>query len=177
MTNFDNAFRVVIGEEGGYTANPADPGNWTGGRVGAGRCIGTKYGIAGASYPHLDIPGLVIGEAKAIYKADYWDRIRGDELPPAVALLVFDAAINSGPARAVFWLQQALRVKVDGQIGPITLGAARRSAGQGDAILAEYQSQRLLFLTNLPTWRTFAPGWSRRVFTIQFEAMRVGGDQ
>jgi lysozyme family protein len=174
MSIFDNAFSVVIGEEGGYTANPADPGNWTGGKVGAGTCAGTNYGISAAAYPNLNISGLTLDQAKAIYKADYWDRVCGDQLPPAIALLVFDAAVNSGPVRAACWLQNALKVKPDGVLGPLTLAAAANCAGQGAAVLAEYQAQRLLFLSGLPTWRTFGLGWSRRVCTIQFEALQVG---
>ncbi len=174
MTVFDKAFKVVIGEEGGYTSNPADPGNWSGGRCSIGVCNGTKYGISAASYPGLSIRDLSIDDAKTIYRRDYWDRVRGDELPAALALLVFDAAVNSGPGRAVRWLQMALRVVVDGMVGPVTIAAARNCAGQGAVVLAEYQSQRLLFLANLPTWRTFGLGWARRVVNLTFEALRVG---
>ena len=174
MSVFDNAFKVVVGEEGGYTNNPADPGNWTGGRCNAGKCAGTKFGISAAAYPHLDIADLQLDEAKAIYKSDYWDRVCCDQLPPAIALLVFDASVNSGPDRAARWLQTALNVKVDGAVGPVTLAAAQQCAGQGAAVLAEYQARRLMFLASLPTWRTFALGWSRRVCSLQFEALRVG---
>lgn len=174
MSIFDNVFRVVIGEEGGFTANPADPGNWTGGKCSVGRCIGTKYGISAASYPTLNIAGLSLDDAKAIYQRDYWDHVHGDDLPPAIALLVFDAAVNSGISRAARWLQAALRVAVDGAIGPVTIAAAKQCAGQGAAVLAEYQVQRLMFLSSLPTWRTFALGWTRRVCTLQFEALQVG---
>lgn len=174
MSVYENAFRAVVGEEGGYTANQADPGNWTGGKCGVGRCNGTKYGISAASYPTVDIPGLSLDDARAIYRRDYWNRVRGDELPPALALLVFDAAVNSGPGRAIQWLQATLRVKVDGILGPISLAAAQQCAGQGAAVLSEYQAQRLIFMASLPTWRTFALGWARRVCRMQFEALRVG---
>jgi len=174
MSVYDNAFSVVIGEEGGFTANPADPGNWTGGRCGVGQCAGTKYGISAASYPTVNIAALTLDDAKAIYRRDYWDHVHGDELPPAIALLVFDAAVNSGAARAVRWLQTALKVTADGAIGPVTIAAAQHCAGQGAAVLAEYQAQRLLFLASLPTWRTFALGWARRVCALQFEALQVG---
>ena len=60
MSVFDNAFRAVIGVEGGYTANPLDPGNWTGGKCRIGQCNGTKYGISAASYPSLNIAGLTL---------------------------------------------------------------------------------------------------------------------
>ena len=174
MNVFENAFRAVVGEEGGYTANQADPGNWTGGKCGAGRCNGTKYGISAASYPSVDIAGLSLDDARAIYRRDYWDRVRGDELPAAVALLVFDAAVNSGPGRAIRWLQTALRINADGIIGPITMRAAQQCTGQGAAVLAEYQAQRLVFMAGLSTWRTFGLGWARRVCRMQLEALRVG---
>ena len=89
---FARAFRVVVGEEGGYTTNPADPGNWTSGQCGAGRCAGTKFGISAAAYPGLDIAGLSLGDAQAIYRRDYWDRVQGDALPPPLALLVNSAS-------------------------------------------------------------------------------------
>lgn len=174
MSVFDNAFKVVVGEEGGFTANPSDPGNWTGGRCQVGSCNGTKYGISAAAYPELSIMDLTLVDAQTIYQRDYWGKIRGDDLPPAIALLVFDAAVNSGSARAVRWLQIALKVSADGIIGPITIAAAKQCAGQGAQVLAEYQSQRLLFLASLPTWRTFGLGWSRRICGLQFEALRVG---
>ena len=174
MSVFDNAFRAVVGEEGGFTANPADPGNWTGGVCGSGRCSGTKYGISAATYPTLDIAGLTLNDARTIYRRDYWDKVQGDNLPPALALLVFDAAVNSGVGRAIRWLQAALHVKVDGVLGPVSLTAARNCVGQGAAVLAEYQAQRTVFLAGLPTWRTFGLGWARRLCRMQYEALRIG---
>ena len=174
MSVFDNAFRAVIGEEGGYTNNALDAGNWTGGRCSVGKCNGTKYGISAAAYPSLNIAQLTLADAQDIYRRDYWLKVNADQLPPALALLVFDAAVNSGPDRAVKWLQTVLGVSADGIVGPLTLAAARAAAGRGATVLVEYQAQRLLFLTGLPTWRTFGLGWTRRVCSVQFEALRVG---
>ncbi len=173
MSVFENAFQTVVGVEGGYTANPLDPGNWTGGRCRVGTCNGTKFGISAAAYPSLDIVNLTLPEAQDIYRRDYWSKTACDQLPPALAVLVFDAAVNSGPDRAAKWLQTALNVTADGVVGPITIAAARQSAGKGAVILAEYQAQRLLFLTSLPTWRVFGLGWTRRVCTVQFAALTV----
>jgi hypothetical protein len=45
---FDRAFEETIGLEGGFSRNPDDNGNWTGGRRGLGELKGTKYGISAA---------------------------------------------------------------------------------------------------------------------------------
>ena len=173
MSAFDQAFAIVVGEEGGLTANPADPGNWTTGACGRGECRGTKYGISAAAYPALDIGALTLEQARAIYRRDYWDRIAGDRLPPPLALLAFDAAVNSGVGRAARWLQAAAGAAEDGAIGPATLAAIEARAGQGAALLAEFLAQRMNFMAALPTWRSFGLGWSRRLCALPFHAMRM----
>jgi hypothetical protein len=70
MSAFDQAFALVIGHEGGFTDNEADPGTWTGGRCGVGECRGTNWGISAAAYPRLDIRNLTIERAKAIYQTE-----------------------------------------------------------------------------------------------------------
>lgn len=88
MTNFDNAFLFVVGQEGGYTAGVGDPGG------------ATNYGISKRAYPSIDIKNLTLDEAKAIYKKDYWDRLSLDAQPYSHALCLFDCAVNQGVGRA-----------------------------------------------------------------------------
>ncbi len=159
MTVFDNAFAAVLGSEGGYGNDTNDPGNWTGRKVGAGINKGTKYGISAGSYPDLDIVNLTMDQAKAIYRRDYWDKVRGDDLPPPVALVVFDTKVNGGdPVR---WMQAAARVAADGVIGPATIAAV--CAVKAGDIVSEVCAQRLVYLASLPTWHTYGLGWSRRI--------------
>jgi lysozyme family protein len=178
MSSFDRMFDVVIGNEGGFTSDPQDPGNWTGGAVGAGRCHGTKFGISAAAYPDVDIANLTLDLAGSIYQRDYWQRIAGDRLPAALALLVFDAAVNSGVGRAARWLQQAAQVPQDGMIGPRTLAAINRVAEQPEGVAnlcAEFLAQRLWFMTSLPTWKTFGLGWARRLCRLPYDLMQDDG--
>ena len=175
MDAFEQAFGFVIGLEGGYSANQADPGNWTGGRCGMGECRGTNWGVSAAAYPQLDIQALTQAQAKEIYQRDYWDRAGCRHLPPPLALLVFDAAVNNGAGRAVRWLQAALGVAQDGAIGPATLAALETRAGQGGVLCADFQAQRLAFMAGLPTWRTFGAGWARRLSALPFQAVQMGG--
>jgi lysozyme family protein len=171
MSAFDQAFDLLLGHEGAFSDNPADPGNWTGGRCGVGECRGTNWGISAAAYPSLDIRSLARNDARAIYRRDYWDRIQGDILPPPLALLVFDAAVNLGTSRAVQLLQAALGVEQDGRLGPLTLTAIAAQNGSGAALCAEFQARRLCFMASLPVWKTFALGWARRLCSLPFQAL------
>lgn len=133
----------LLTHEGGYVNDPQDPGGET------------NWGIAKRSYPDLDIRHLTRDKAVAIYKRDFWDKVQGDQLPPAVAFQLFDAAVNHGIGNAVRWLQAAARVKVDGQLGPATMAAVRSQATTD--LLLRFNAARLDFYTNLPTSSGSAP--------------------
>jgi lysozyme family protein len=159
MSAFDDAFVFVVGIEQGFTDNPIDSGNWTGGRVGVGTCRGTKYGISAASYPDYDIKNLTLDQAKTIAKRDYWDRYHCDELNAEVALQVFDAAYNGG--KPVLWLQQSVGVKADGVVGPATIAAA--NALDPMKVCMKFDAYRLEYMTALDVWPSFGKGWARRI--------------
>jgi lysozyme family protein len=164
MDNFARCLAFTLGAEGGFSNNPADPGNWTGSAIGHGALHGTKYGISAAVYPGLNIALLSEDQAAAIYKRDYWNLLRGDELATPIALVAFDAAVNAGPRRAVMWLQQAVSATPDGVIGPATIAALR--AGDPLLIAQEALVRRLDFSTRLPAWQSFSLGWSRRIIAL-----------
>ena len=155
MAAFEQAFTHIIGNEGGFTDNPADPGNWTGRECGQGECRGTKFGISARAYPSLDIANLPLSEAHAIYRRDYWDKLKGDELPGPLALLAFDAAVNNGLSRARRWLD-----------------LAQRQSG-GAEICAEFQAQRMAFMASLPTWTRFGLGWARRLCRLPYASLTM----
>ncbi len=155
MAVFEQAFAYIIGNEGGFTSNRNDPGNWTGGKPGEGDCRGTKFGISAHAYPDLDIPGLTLDDAHAIYRRDYWDRIEADALPGPLALLAFDAAVNNGVGRARQWLVPA------------------RKQANGAGMCAEFQAQRLAFMASLPTWKVFGLGWSRRLCRLPYQSLTM----
>lgn len=159
--DFDQAFHKLLGHEGGFSDNPYDPGNWTGGGVNVGELRGTKYGIAANTYPNEDIRNLTVERAKEIYRLDFWNRVRADDLPAEVRYAVFDAAVNSGAAQAARWLQRAVGVRDDGVIGPVTLAAVQDAEPQ--ALLRRLLSVRLRFMTDLSTWTAFGRGWARRI--------------
>jgi len=161
MSAFDFAFTRTVGHEGGLSLDRNDRGNWTSGVIGQGELRGTKYGIASHAYPTLDIRGLTIEQAKAIYRRDYWDRIKADQLPAALAVDVFDAAVNMGVSQATRMMQRALGVTADGLIGPQTIAAA--GAANPERFRRLFAAEWLGFYTDLPGWPHFGKGWVRRV--------------
>jgi len=158
---FDEAFEILIGHEGGFTANPADNGNWTGGARGQGLLKGTKYGIAANTYPDLDIKNLTLDQAKAIYRRDYWAKCKCDDLPEGLRFDVFDTAVNAGIARAIKCLQLAVGVTADGDYGPQTDLAVRSIDPY--RLLCRFNGHRLDFLNDLNVWPSFGRGWSQRI--------------
>jgi lysozyme family protein len=149
--SFDNAFKNTLLHEGTgpATAHPADPGGLT------------KYGISKRAYPDVDIGGLTLDDAKRIYRRDFWDALRLDELPEVLAETVFDAAVNSGKRAAVIWLQKSLGAEADGVLGPKTIAAA--NAADPYLMTMRFNGRRLEFLADLRTWNVFGRGWAKRV--------------
>lgn len=160
-SQFDSLIDRVLSHEGGFTLDPRDPGNWTGGKRNVGILKGTKFGVAANSYPNLDIKNLTRAQAIEIYRRDYWQKVQGDKLPAAFAYQALDAAVNHGWSRSIKWLQEAAGVKADGVIGPVTLAAVNKTH-PSDLVLL-FNAIRLEFYTNLPTWATYGKGWTRRV--------------
>lgn len=161
---FNEAFQILVNpaHEGGYSNNPADPGGET--MYGVTARVARAHGYAG------EMRDLPLAKAQEIYKQSYWDTVRADELPDAVRFDAFDAAVNSGPAQSIKFLQQACGFTgqaVDGKLGPKTLAAIHAMDPQlFDKRNAGY---RLLFMVDLKTWPTFARGWARRIGTNLIE--------
>lgn len=151
--NFNTAFDLLLGHEGGFSDHAADPGGKT--NYGITEAVAREAGYTG------DMRELPMQLAKDIYLARFWRSIRADDLPPGIRYAVFDAAVNSGPAQATKWLQRALGVEADGVIGPKTLAAAY--AQDARALRLRMLAQRLRFMAGLPNWPAFSRGWARRI--------------
>lgn len=151
IQNFDDAFTLLIGNEGGYSNNPKDPGGET--MWGITKKVAEEEGYEGRM---KDFPQEI---AKEIAKRRYWDPLQLDEIPPEIAFQVFDTNYNGG--HAAVWLQQACQVKNDGDIGPVTIEAANTLDPR--SIIMRFDAYRIRYLCELRTWPTFGHGWMERI--------------
>lgn len=156
--NFDAAFDLLITHEGGFANRPLsdDPGGAT--MYGVTEKVARANGYTGA------MQDFSLAQAKDIYRRQYWDACKCDQMPEAVRYPLFDAAVNSGPGQAAKWLQSAAGVKSDGAIGQMTLSAVQLA--DPDRLAKQMLGKRLSFMTGLPNWSANARGWSRRVASI-----------
>ena len=148
---FDQAFAELIGNEGGYSCNAKDSGGET--------MWGITKRVAVANGYTDEMKALPLERAKAIAKAQYWDRFHCGELPDEIDFQVFDTAYNGGyPAK---WLQQAAKVNVDGVLGPQTIAAV--NAADPEKVIMRFDAYRLQWMAGLSTWSTFGRGWANRI--------------
>lgn len=130
MAEFLISYKKTSNNEGGYQDDHDDDGNWTGGKIGAGELIGTKFGI---SAPLLcdylkrkatveDMRGLAQETAQSIYRVNYWNPIRGDEIKNQEAAdELYDMAVNAGVGTAINLCQRALGLDEIGIMSKTTL--------------------------------------------------------
>lgn len=168
---FDAAFALVIKHEGGYVDHPKDPG----GATNLGVTIGTLSSWLGRPATRAEVKALTVETVKPIYRRNYWDAVRGDDLPAGLDYAVFDFAVNSGPARSAIYLQNIVGAAPDGKIGPNSIKAVNDYVSRFGAaqLINELCAQRLAFLERLSTWPTFGKGWGRRVVDVRTKAQEM----
>ena len=169
--NFNDCLDEVLLHEGGWSDHPSDPG----GATMMGVTKATYEGWIGRKVDKQTMRNLKLSDVHPIYKARYWDEVKGDELPAGLDMCIFDFAVNAGPARAARYLQRLVGVTEDGKIGPRTMNALLqyiRARGIAYAIM-RYQDMRRDYYKMLKTFPTFGRGWLRRVDEVESASMRL----
>ncbi|HPO09422.1 MAG TPA: glycosyl hydrolase 108 family protein [bacterium] len=178
-TAFDRALARLLEAEGGYVNDPDDAGGET------------YRGIARRFHP--DWPGWnIVDMAKQtpdlwslpdlqervaeFYRAEFWSRFRGDDIPDEIAAELLDIAVNLGVHRAVQFLQRALNLwpfegdwlAVDGIMGLAT--EARVNVLRPDEIRAIVTILNILQgvhyierVEDRPVNAKYLKGWLKRV--------------
>ena len=159
MSKFDEIIEGVLEDEGGYVNDPTDLGGET------------NYGITKRFYPDVDIKNLTKEGAKEIYKKDYWDKNKVDDLPDDLKHIYFDMCVNQGRGTAVKVLQRAIngkggKISVDGGFGPGTKGALAKYKPSVERVRC-YRLKHYYDLVNRkPEQEKFLFGWYRRTLEV-----------
>jgi lysozyme family protein len=142
----------ILRHEGGYVNDRDDPGGET------------NFGISKRSYPHLDIKNLTRKQAAEIYERDFYNKVRGDDLPVWLALMVTDFSVNAGIKPAVAILQRLVNETDDGIIGKKTIAACKSKPSR--TLRQAYTTSREAYYDALaarrPAMKKFLNGWKMR---------------
>jgi len=149
--NLSKCLPITLQYEGGWSNHPKDPGG------------ATMNGVIQRTYdayrkrkklPLRSVKFIEPDEKLEIYREGYWNTTACEGREHGEDLCVFDAAVNSGPGRALKWSSAV---------------SAKHCAGW----IKEYCAKRMGFLRGLGTFKTFGKGWSRRVAGIEAAAMKM----
>jgi len=166
QSNFDKCLALMLAHEGGYVHHEKDPG---------GRTQRVWEEWIGHGVDEKQMRALTPETVAPLYKRKYWDAVRADDLVAGIDYCVFDVAVNSGPGRAIKFLQSCVGVTADGGFGPATLAAVKKSEEDPARLIEMYCARRLEFLQSLKTFETFGKGWSRRVQEVKDKALKMLG--
>ena len=161
----------MLAHEGGYVHHEKDPG----GRTNHGVTQRVWEEWVGHEVDEKQMRALTHEMVAPLYKRKYWDAVRADDLVAGVDYCVFDVAVNSGPGRAIKFLQSCVGVTADGGFGPATLAAVKKAEEEPARLIELYCARRLEFLQSLKTFETFGKGWSRRVQEVKDKALKMLG--
>lgn len=157
--SWHDAMKVYLKFEGGKDDDPIDPG----GRTNQG-VIQREFSawLRKNGKPNRDVFTMTDDERDTIYWENYGAKVRFDELPPGVDIVIGDGAINSGVAQSVKWVQRALGLTADGILGSVTLQRIIDHPDH-DRLVADILALREKFLRALKTFWHFGKGWMSRV--------------
>ena len=157
VENYDKCLETILHHEGGYVNHPSDPGGET--NMGVTKKVYKDFGGT------KDMKDLEFDDVAPIYRKNYWDRMKCDNVPAGLDLCLFDFGVNAGTGRSAKFLQRIIGTVADGGIGPNTLKKLNEYIDTHgiEATIIEFQEDRQEFYEKLNTFKTFGKGWTRRV--------------
>jgi len=169
---YNRCLEMILHHEGGYVNHPSDPGGET--NLGVTKKVYDAYCKKNGLRPK-SMRDLEVTDVAPIYKTEYWDRVKGDALHPALALCIFDFGVNAGTGRAAKFIQKIVGTTVDGGIGPNSLKMIDAYVEKHgiDKTVIIYQADRQKYYEKLKHFKTFGRGWTRRVTETTEEALKL----
>lgn len=185
--SFSRAHAFTAHWEGGFSDHPAD----NGGLTAYGASLKFVKGIAATQQGRdwlqrigfrlpvtkTSMRAVTPDMARAMFKREFWDRLRLDDMPFRPACALYDAAVNSGCAQSVRLAQRGFNacargsnvaLDVDGILGPKTRAVL---ACDTDALIRAVIRARRAFYEGLarddPSQAVFLEGWLNRADALE----------
>lgn len=174
MANFSLYFPKLLVHEGGYVDHPLDKGGATNLGVTLKVWIANGHDVDGdKDIDKEDLKKITKKDAEKIAKKLYWDKIAGDQInSQSLAEFIFDWAYNSGPVTAIKKVQESLKLREDGVMGPVTLAAINSSNAK--CLFDVLKIRREKFYKDIvvanPSQKIFLNGWMKRLESFTFKS-------
>jgi lysozyme family protein len=154
--NFDTCMTMLLAHEGGYVNYSRDSGGMT--NLGVTKRVYDEFYGGDASEEVMK--ALSKGDVEPIYRRNYWERCRCQDLASGIDWATFDASVNHGTGRGAKLLQRAVEAEQDGSIGPLTLMLVKKH--QPENVINRIAVYREEFYRSLSNFDVFGRGWLRR---------------
>lgn len=173
--------REIVRREGGLVDDPRDKGGITNYGVSLRYARGRGLDLNGDGVVDgADILLVTPEKAVELFLEDFYFDPRIHDLPEVIQEQTFDSAVNHGAGRAIKFVQLACndlrylllthsfdKLRIDGGIGPKTLGAAHAVCLEmgvyvNTFIARERQRFYLSLCVSDPSQRRFIDGWLKR---------------
>lgn len=161
---FETALAFTLYFEGGFSNHPADKG----GRTYKG-ILQTEYNAyrRRRGLPPLDVTQMSDAELMEIYQS-YWDNSRSATMHPALAVVMFDTAVNFGIQNSVTFLQQALGLPQTGVFDGNTKEALANGNNRNTAL--QMINERIIYrykrVQEDASQMAFFHGWLARDYSL-----------
>ena len=181
MSEFEEAFRFIIKNEGGFVDNKNDPGGATNYGISHRflRAFGNEFDFNRNGILSDDIRRLTLDQAKMIYEKKFWKLYDFSSIQSQlVCNYLFDMCVNMGPKVAVKIAQRALKVvcpihrtlNEDGIMGAKTIAAINQATMKNhDGLLFAMAALRIEHYYDIVKKNAgmveFLNGWLNRAYT------------
>lgn len=182
MNNFEFANKFTSKWEGGFVDHKSDPGGATNYGVSLRWLKNEGIDIDGDGKIDInDIKALTPGKAAELFKKEFWNKLKCEQLDKLVACVTYDAGVNVGRTQAVKFLQRACNrvtgsnLVVDGIIGTATISSTNNTLKTIELAIAciearESFHKELANKSPYPDGRDYRPfikGWLNRTSDLK----------